>query len=228
MSIRSKKTVTALVSLSFLCSLVNSVDCHAAPAKTGARRPAPAQSRPAQAPAKVGGNTVTGASGALNSAYNSYLNVLRQKVDNQWYLADGNNHVVISMTVGTDGSVTELDITSSPKNTQAEQAASDAFNHCQPLAVLPAGSNAVKMTLTFDSHADPHGDNDRHITGRIDAPGSSAASSSSNSNAGGSSSSSPANSSSTGSDSSSSSSASSSSSNESSESKSSTSESTSK
>jgi TonB family protein len=138
----------------------------AAPAKTApaARRPASAQGRTAS------GNTITAAqgNGALNSAYDSYLNGLRQRMDKEWYLVDGNNHVSLTMTVATDGSVTELDINSSPKNTQAEQAASDAFNKVQPLPSLPSGSGNVRMTLSFDSKASQH-DNERHLSGRIDS-----------------------------------------------------------
>jgi TonB family protein len=134
----------------------------AAPARSGQA------ARPAARPAS--GNTVTAAAGngPLNAAYNSYLNALRQRIDNQWYLADGNNHVTLTMTVSTDGSVTALEIASTPKNVEAEQTASDAFNKVQPLPGLPSGSNAIKMTLSFDSRASQH-ENERHLSGRIDS-----------------------------------------------------------
>ncbi len=89
-------------------------------------------------------------------------------MDNNWYLADGKNRVTLELRVAEDGGVTDLNVSSTPKNSEAEQAASDAFNKSQPLPALPSGSPPVKMTLVFSSTADPHGDNTRDITGRID------------------------------------------------------------
>lgn len=117
--------------------------------------------------AKTSGSTMPQKS-SLAPAYNAYIGALRAKVDNNWYLADGRNKVIIALHVAPDGSVTDLDITSTPKNSEAEQAASDAFNKAQPLPALPAGSPPVKLTLTFTSTADPHGDNDRDISGLIE------------------------------------------------------------
>lgn len=107
-------------------------------------------------------------SGATAAACNNYLNRVRAKVDKNWYVADGKNHVVLSVVVAPDGTVTDLNITSTPTDTKAEQAASDAFNQSQPLEALPSGSKAMKMTLTFDSNADPHGDSSRTIGARLD------------------------------------------------------------
>jgi len=110
----------------------------------------------------------THTSGALNAAYTSYINRLRSKLDSKWYLADGKNRVTLTLNVDKTGSVTDLKIVSSPTNTQAEQAASDAFNQSQPLEYLPSGSPPIKLTLVFESYADPHGDNNRSINGQID------------------------------------------------------------
>jgi TonB C terminal len=105
--------------------------------------------------------------GQFSAAYTAYINNLRTKMESKWYLADGNNKVNLAVTVSNDGSVTDLELTSNPKNAQAEQAASDAFNQSQPLASLPSGSPPVKLVLVFDSHVDPHGDNNRNLTGTI-------------------------------------------------------------
>lgn len=198
MFIRLKNTAIATMFISLLSLSAKPVQ--AAPTKQQNRRPvsvapvrtAPASNRPTQ------GNTVVTANPALNSAYNAYLNSLRPRIDNQWWLVDGNNHVTLSMSVGTDGGVTELEITSSPKSTEAEQAASDAFNKVQPLPALPSGSGAIKLTLTFDSRASQH-ENERHLSGRIDAPGSTTTASHSSSSSDNSSSSTSSSSSSSGS-----------------------------
>jgi hypothetical protein len=104
---------------------------------------------------------------ASAAAYNAYINTLRGRLANKWFLADGNNHVILAATIAADGSVTNLDLTSTPKNPAAEQAASDAFNGCQPLQALP-GTCAARLTLTFDSTADPHGDSTSKLGGKID------------------------------------------------------------
>jgi TonB family protein len=112
-------------------------------------------------------NTAGTKPGPFSAAYTAYINRLRAKLENKWYLADGRNKVTLSVTVSNDGSVTDLELTSTPRNTQAEQAASDAFNQCQPLETLPAGSSPVKLALVFESFADPHGDNNRNLTGTV-------------------------------------------------------------
>jgi TonB family protein len=147
-------TIAALAILTCTCQVSDSKPTAKAHAKPSTSRPAPAA-----APAK---------GGALNAAYAAYINRLRGKLDSKWYLADGRNHVVIILNVDPNGSVTNLNITSSPTNTQAEQAANDAFNQSQPLEGLPGGSPAVKLAITFDSVADPHGDNSRQISAQID------------------------------------------------------------
>lgn len=85
--------------------------------------------------------------------YNNYVNQLRPKIDKNWNFPTGKNHVVLSVDVAQDGSVSNLVLTSTPKSGEAEQKASDAFNGAQPLPSLPSGSLA-KLVVTFDSQAD--------------------------------------------------------------------------
>lgn len=104
-----------------------------------------------------------------NAACSSYLDRLRSKMDSNWYLPDGTNHVTIKATVGQNGSVDNVEITSSPKSESAEQAANEAFLKAQPLESLPSGSGErVKLVLEFNSFADPHGDSRRTISSRIE------------------------------------------------------------
>jgi len=130
----------------------------APPSKAPARKPAP----------QKGGGGGSNNNGALTAAFNAYLDQLRVKLDKNWYVADGKNHVTLSVNVASDGGATGLELTSSPSDTKAEQAASDAFNGAQPLSALPSGVESVKLTLTFDSTADPHGDSNRSIGAKVE------------------------------------------------------------
>ncbi len=104
-----------------------------------------------------------------NAACSSYLDRMRTKMDNNWYLPDGTNHVTIKATVGQNGAVDNVELTSSPKNESAEIAANEAFLKAQPLESLPQGSgDKVKLILDFESYADPHGDSRRTISSRIE------------------------------------------------------------
>lgn len=128
-----KEFQVAAMSLTFCLSM----QCaHCAPSQ--AQKPAAA--RPA-------------ASAQGNPIYDNYVNQLRPKIDKGWNFPTGKNHVVLSVDVAQDGSVTNLNLTSSPKSGEAEQKASDAFNAAQPLPSLPSGSLA-KLVVTFDSQAD--------------------------------------------------------------------------
>ena len=104
-----------------------------------------------------------------SSAAGSYLDRLREKMDKHWYLADGTNHVVIKATVGANGSVDNVELSSSPKNEAAEQAANEAFLKAQPLESLPSGSgDKCLVILDMDSYADPHGDSRRTVKSRME------------------------------------------------------------
>lgn len=104
----------------------------------------------------------------LTAAYNSYLNRLRNKVLNNWNVPDGKNHVVLEAIVAADGTLGEVVTRSTPNNAAAEQSASGAFSLAQPLEALPATSPPVKVILTFESTADPHGDSSSNLLSRLE------------------------------------------------------------
>lgn len=106
---------------------------------------------------------------ALTAAYNSYINALKSKIEKTWNYPDGKNHVALSILVAQDGSVSDLKLSSTPNSPTAEQAANDAFNQAQPLPALPASSPPCRLTITFDSNADPHGDTKGHFFIKLDA-----------------------------------------------------------
>ncbi len=80
------------------------------------------------------------------------------KVSSKWLVPDGSNHVVLTTELASDGSYGDISVTSSPKNQEAEAAAMTALDQSKPLDLLPTGMARGKMTITFDSKADPHGD----------------------------------------------------------------------
>jgi len=105
----------------------------------------------------------------LSNQYNAYVNKLRGKILNVWDYPSGKNHVVLEATVGNDGSVVGVVLKSTPKSNEAEQSANGAFAQVQPLEALPAGTPPnVKITLTFDSSADPHGDSSSSLGAKLD------------------------------------------------------------
>ncbi len=71
-----------------------------------------------------------------------------------WQFPSCNNQVTLTVEVASDGSVSNLSLSSSPKNTEAEQKANDAFNAAQPLAALPSGCAGATITCMFESKAD--------------------------------------------------------------------------
>lgn len=146
-----ERSTNALLLASLFC-ICSSQCSYSAPAKAKTAGAA-ASSAPA------GGSTAGGApAGAAkqsgpNPALTTYVNQLRPKIDKNWNFPNGQNHVILSVDVAADGSVTNLVLTSTPKNSDAEQKASDAFNGAQPLPALPSGGGA-KLVVTFDSQAD--------------------------------------------------------------------------
>ena len=120
------------------------------------------------APAKAPAGKSGGHDARMEAAFNAYLNKVRSKVVNAWLMPDGKNHVVLTATIGSDGAVTEIAVSSTPSNPQAEQSSSDAFNQTQPLDPLPAGAESAKLSLTFDSTVDPHGDSNSNVSAKID------------------------------------------------------------
>jgi hypothetical protein len=127
-------------------------------------------------PAKPGGGAPVKRSGPnLNNAEcNSYLARLRDKLDQYWDLPDGRNRVTITTTLGADGVANDIGVVSAPSNQEAEQRANEAFAKAQPMESLPASAGEkVKLTIVFESFADPHGDTNRNISTQLDPVASS-------------------------------------------------------
>lgn len=137
----SAKILLAFLAITFLAS----TSAMAAPTAKPAAKKAAAK----PAPAKSGGG-----GGGSNPAFNSYADQMRAKMANNWNYPSGNNSVTLTVKVGQDGSVSDLSLSSSPKNTEAEQKANDSFNSAQPLQPLPSGTTAAVITCQFNSEAD--------------------------------------------------------------------------
>ncbi len=164
MSVETRKGVVSLTSaltlcLTFVCFELQ--DCYngsPAHAQTKKKSGKP----PAAQPVPSGPN--------LNSPeMNSYLIKLREKLDNNWNLVDGRNRVTLTAKIDADGAASDISATSAPSSPEAEQSANEAFAKAQPLEALPKSIGAaVKLTVIFDSYADPHGDTNRNLTTKID------------------------------------------------------------
>jgi TonB family protein len=115
----------------------------------------------------------------------SYLANLRGRVLNNWLLPDGVNTVVIDATVTPNGDVLDTSTSRSTGDANAIQAAMDAFNKSQPLSHLPTKYKGnCRITLTFTSKADPHGESESNLDSKIEplTGGSGSATSSSSGN----------------------------------------------
>lgn len=122
-----------------------------------------------KAPVKGGAPQRPAGPNLNNPQINGYLSRLRERLDQNWELPDGKNKVTITATVNADGSTSDVGATSAPSNQSAEQAANEAFAKVQPLEAMPASAGErVKLSVTFDSFADPHGDTNRNISTRMD------------------------------------------------------------
>ncbi|HEY9677401.1 MAG TPA: TonB C-terminal domain-containing protein [Drouetiella sp.] len=139
--------------LMVLMSVAMAVTCLAATAKPAARPAGHA------APA-------SGASNKGTAANVAYLTRLRGKLMNNWNPPSGKNHAILTTTVNADGTVGDVALSSTPKSADAEIAASEAFAKSQPLEALPGGGQS-KLTLTYESNADPHGDSNCNIYTQI-------------------------------------------------------------
>ncbi len=142
----------ALLALSCTFLMVGQVE--AAPQKAASGKAA-AKSAPGKGPVKAARPAQGGASQA---AIGAYCGRVWAKVAGKWLVPDGNNHVVLTTELASDGSYGDISVTSSPKNQEAEAAAMTALDQSKPLDLLPTGMARGKMTITFDSKADPHGD----------------------------------------------------------------------
>ena len=125
--------------------------------------PVKAKPRAAARPAPQGQ-----AGGASRAAIEAYCGRVWSKVYGKWNLPDGDNHVTIVAQVSSDGSIGDISVTSSPKNGEAEAAAMTALDQSKPLDLLPTGMGAGKLTITFNSKADPHGDSSSGGSVRLD------------------------------------------------------------
>ncbi len=126
----------------------------------------PADSAPAKKPQSQPAKPAAGPN--YSQAYGAYLNRLRTKINSSWNLPDGKNRVVISAVVQSDGTVSDVNISSTPKNAKAEEAANEAFTKSQPFEPLPTGTApTAKVTFTFDSTSTQH-DSSSAINMRMD------------------------------------------------------------
>lgn len=96
-----------------------------------------------------------------------YFNRLRLRVQNNWQVPDGKNAVVLTATVNSDGSTSDVVATGHPHDAQAEVSATEAFNKSLPLEALPSGVSSAKVTINFEYSYDPHGDGYHKVSGQI-------------------------------------------------------------
>lgn len=147
-----KLTTNILVSVLSLGICVNAVQ--AAPAKTATKSSKPAVKIQTGGPSKA--------------AVESYCGHVWNKIYSKWILPDGNNHVTLTAEIGSDGSLGDISANSTPKNAEAEAAAMTALDQSKPLDLLPSGMNSGKLTINFNSKADPHGDSSSGGSVRLD------------------------------------------------------------
>ncbi len=157
-------TAIRMVATVLLSACVGAVGARAAEAQAGrAKSAGHAAGHAAVKPA-----VHAAATGASSAQVNAYLNRLRSKLIGAWMLPDGNNHVTLTGNFNQDGLSDNLKASSSPKSSEAEDVAMQAFNKCMPLETMPAGMNNGKLTVDFVSNADPHGDSKSSISLRLD------------------------------------------------------------
>ncbi|CAN5589406.1 hypothetical protein BH10CYA1_BH10CYA1_10110 [soil metagenome] len=129
--------------------------------------PLKAESKPAARPVARPARGSAAPSNTKNTAaYTGYLTRLRGKLLNNWNVPNGKNKVILTTLVSADGTVGDLGLSSTPKNADGEIAGSEAFAKSQPLEAIPGGGQ-VKLILTFESSADPHGDSSSNVYTQI-------------------------------------------------------------
>ena len=163
--------MTAVLRLSIGLSLCATFTLWSNPAAVIAKQNAksPSKSSKNSPQSKVQKNRSSMPASFNSSLAGAYLDRLREKMDKHWYLADGTHHVVIKATVTANGTVDNVELSSSPKSEAAEQAANEAFLKAQPLESLPSGSgDKCLVILDMDSYADPHGDSRRTVKSRME------------------------------------------------------------
>lgn len=106
-----------------------------------------------------------------SGACKSYLASLTSKINNNWFIVDGNNRVTITCLLESDGSPMDVNTSSNPSSDTAQQAANAAFVKAQPFGTLPVSAGEkVKLTVKFISNASPHGDSSRDIQASLSSP----------------------------------------------------------
>ncbi len=98
-------------------------------------------------------------------AARAYLNNLRQSLLKNWELIDGKNKVVLECIVNLDGTMSELRSTSASETSPlAIESAMNDVEKCKPLPPIPSCyKHSCKLTLTFNSTVDPHGDSNSDL-----------------------------------------------------------------
>lgn len=129
--------------------------------------PLKAESKPAaKSAARPTRGSAAPSNGKNNAAYSAYLARLRGKLLNNWNVPNGKNKVILTTLVSADGTVGDVALSSTPKSADGEIAGSEAFAKSQPLEAIPGGGQ-VKLILTFESSADPHGDSSSNVYTQI-------------------------------------------------------------
>jgi hypothetical protein len=106
---------------------------------------------------------------ASSAQLQGYLARLRSKLIRNWEPTDGKNSVLLEAVVEPNGAVSDIKTSNSRATDIAIQTATMAFEKVQPLESLPISEkNPGKLTITFTSSVDPHGDSTSNIVTRID------------------------------------------------------------
>lgn len=137
-------------------------------AKPPVSKPVAGANAPAAKPLPVPVSRLSPAGQALVAAYDRYAAQVQGQVLNKWLVPEGKNKVVLSVIIEPDGTSGNFNVTSLPKNENAEQAARTAFQAAEPLSPLPVNSPPVKLQLTFVSQAEPHGESNGQLGIRIE------------------------------------------------------------
>jgi TonB family protein len=108
---------------------------------------------------------------AVDNSGQAFCNRVWSKISSKWLLADGNNQVILTCVLDAKGNPQDITIKSSPQCEAAQVSANQAFNDAQPFGPPPAlkcSNGEVKVTVTFNSRVDPHGDSSSSGQVRID------------------------------------------------------------
>jgi hypothetical protein len=127
------------------------------------------QSAGAAPAAKAKTAPIKRAPASSNAQLGSYLMRLRGRLLRVWEPTDGKNTVVLEAVIEPTGAVSEIKTSNSRAGDIAIQSATMAFDKIQPLEALPISEkNKGKLSITFNSTVDPHGDSTSNIMTRID------------------------------------------------------------